>query len=150
MLSHSTERSNQAAMSHNSKELVSSLVEIKISLGDLSMKEAATSQGGDVLQSQEDVADPMNVDPKDVQESKGDNMIVDTNPKVLEEDATKKAGDAADQAKDPKRAIIEGEGDPQYEWSILTLEDLPMIEANPIDLVDPMVREEPCRSTKPK
>ena len=67
-----TRRSDQAAMLGNMKELAFSLVEMKISLEDLSMKEAAVSQKGDAQQPQGDGVDPMNVDPKDVQESKGD------------------------------------------------------------------------------
>ena len=50
-------------MSRNTKELVSSLVEMKISLRNLSMKEAVASQGGDAQQPQEDGADAMNEDP---------------------------------------------------------------------------------------
>ena len=41
----STRQSDQAAMLGNTKELASSLVEMKISLGDLFMKEVAASQG---------------------------------------------------------------------------------------------------------
>ena len=114
-------------MSGNTKELARSLVEMKISLGDLSMKEVVAFQGRDDQQQQGDAADPMNVDPKDVHESKGNPMKVDINPKVPEKDAAKNARDVVVQAKDvavqakdavgqtgdPKEAIVEGKGDAQ-------------------------------------
>ena len=43
----SIERSTQPAMSGNTRELATSLVEMKIASGDLPMPEAAASQGGD-------------------------------------------------------------------------------------------------------
>ena len=43
----STGRSTQPAMSGNTRELATSLVEMKIALGDLPMSDAGASQGND-------------------------------------------------------------------------------------------------------
>ena len=81
----STGQSDKPAMLRNIRELASSLVEVMISLGDLSMKEAVASQRRDAQQPPSDVADALNedslkVDPKDVKGSKDDPMVVDENP----------------------------------------------------------------------
>ena len=70
----STGQSYQPTMLENTRELLSSLVEMMISSRDLSMKEAAASQRGDAQVSSGDGTDALNedlvnVDPKDVKGS---------------------------------------------------------------------------------
>ena len=50
-------------MSGNTRELATSLVEMKIALGDLPISEAATSQRGNSQQLPEDAADVLSEDP---------------------------------------------------------------------------------------
>ena len=96
-----TRRSNQPAMSGNTRELASSLVEMIISSKGLSMKEAAAFQGGDAQQPPGDCADalnedPVNVDLKDVKGFQEDPMIVDENPTGPNEDAAANANYAGE------------------------------------------------------
>ena len=62
----STGHNTQPTMSGNTRELATSLVEMKIALGDLPMPKAAASQRGDDQQLREDAVDSLNVDPPDV------------------------------------------------------------------------------------
>ena len=104
-------QSDQPAMSRNIRELASSLVEMMISLGDLSMKEAAASQERDAQQPPGDAAnalneDPLKVDPKDGKGSKDDPIVVDENPTSPTEDVAVKAEDSGMQAGDPKEVLL--------------------------------------------
>ena len=69
-------------MSRNIRELATSLVEMKIALGDLLMAEAMTFQRGDDQQPLGDATDalnedPLTVDPMDGEDSHEDPMNVD-------------------------------------------------------------------------
>ena len=102
----STGQSTQPAMSGNTRELATSLVEMKIASGDLSMDEAAASQGGDAQQPLGDTADALNEDPvtadalnedlvtMDSEGSQEDPVIVDEYRTGPDEDAAAKVGDA--------------------------------------------------------
>ena len=59
----STGRSTQCAMSGNTRELATSLVEMKIASGDLLMQNAWASQGEHNQQSPGDASDSLNPDP---------------------------------------------------------------------------------------
>ena len=59
----STGCSTQPAMSGNTRELATSLVEMKIASGDLPMPEVGASQGEDYQQPPGDASDSLNVDP---------------------------------------------------------------------------------------
>ena len=81
----STGHSTQPTMSGNTRELATSLVEMKIASRDLSMLEAATFQGKDGQQPREDSTDPLNEDPptvdlRDSKDSHEDPMNVDDLP----------------------------------------------------------------------
>ena len=151
----STGRSTQPAMLGNTRELATSLVEMKIALRDLSMDEAAASEGGDAQQPPGDAADALNedlmtVDPMDGKDSHEDPMNVDDLPTGPNEDVAAEVGDvedqpgnAARQAGDAKEALLREEGVAQQEQSVPSSGDLPMIEANPANPMDPMVTKEP-------
>ena len=101
----STGRSTQSAMLGNTRELATSLVEMKIALGDLSMEEVAASQGGHSQQQLRDAADALNevlvtVDPMDGEHSQEDPMIVNEYPIGPNEDAAAKARDAEEEPED--------------------------------------------------
>ena len=98
----STGRSTQPAMSGNTRELATSLVEIKIALGDLWMPDAGASQGEDKQQPPGDASESLNPNPpsnyprmvwNDVHV---DSMNVDALPK----DSAADAGDEVDSRKD--------------------------------------------------
>ena len=59
----STKRSTQPAMSRNTRELATSLVEMKIASGDLPMPDAGASEGDDIQQPPGDASDSLNLDP---------------------------------------------------------------------------------------
>jgi hypothetical protein len=157
-----TPLSDQAAMSGNTKDLAWSLVEMRISSGDLPMHDAAASQqreaqdrqGGDGERGQ---------DAEDLPE---DPMNVDEYPNVLQGYAAERAGDPVDAERDaegPKgdaegfhvmhraegfpphaegEASGEAEGDAENAQSTPPSGDIPMLEANPDDPVDPKVTDE--------
>ena len=118
----STGRSTQPPMSGNTRELATSLVEMKIASEDLSMKEATASQGGHAQQLPRDATDALNedlvtVDPMDGEGSQEDPMLVDEYPTGPNEDVSAKArdaeegpGDAAGQIGDLEEALMRGEG----------------------------------------
>ena len=101
----STRQSTQPAMSENTRELATSLVEMMITSGDLSMAEAAASQGGDGQHPLVDVVDapkkdPSTVDLVDSEDSHKDQMNVDDLPTDLNVDVGAEAESAEDEAKD--------------------------------------------------
>ena len=118
----STGRSTQPAMSGNTRELATSLVEMKIASGDLPMVEAAASQGRDGQQPLGDAADALNEDPPtvdlvDSEDSHEDPMNVDDLPRGPNADARVEAEstedqveDALDQAEVCEEAPLIGEG----------------------------------------
>ena len=156
----STGRSTHPAMSGNIRELATSLVEIKIALGDLPMPKATAFQGGDGQQPIGDAADPLNEDPLnedppivdlvDSEDSHEDPMNVDDLPMGSPADAGVEAKSAEDRAVDAEgqtkvleEAPLKGDGVAQQEQSDPSSRDLLMTKANPVDPVDPMVIEEP-------
>ena len=101
----STGHSTQPAMSGNTRVLATSLVEMKIALGDLPMPEATASQGGDVQQPAENAAEPLNEDPPivdlvDSEDSHKDPMNVDDLPTGPPTDAGAEVESAKDQVVD--------------------------------------------------
>ena len=152
----STRQSTQPAMSRNTRELATSLVEMKIASRDLPMAEATASQGKDGQQPPGDTTnalneDPPTVDPMDNEDSHEDPMNVDDLPMGLKvnvaaeaESAKDQAGDAEGQARDSEEALLREEGVAQQKQSDPSLRDLPMTEANPVDSVDSMVIEKPA------
>ena len=62
----STGHSTQPAMLGNTTELATSLVEMKIALGDLPMPDIGASQGDDYQQPPGDALDSLNLDPPSV------------------------------------------------------------------------------------
>ena len=118
----STSQSTQLAMSGNTRELVTSLVEMKIASKDLPMVEAAAFQGGNSQQLPRDPVDalnedPLTVDPMDSEDSHEDPMNVDDLPTNLKANAAVQAksaedqvGDAEGQAGDPEEALLREEG----------------------------------------
>ena len=151
----STGRSTQPAMSGNTRELATSLVEIKIASGDLPMREVATPQGEDGQQPAGHAKGPPNEDPPtmDLVDSKDfheDPINVDDLPTgpfadvgVEAESDEDEAEDASGQAEVHEEAPLTGEGVAQQEQSDPSSRDLPMTEANPPDSMDPMVTKEP-------
>ena len=135
----STGRSTQPAMSGNTRELATSLVEMKIASGDLPMPDAGASQGEDNQQPPGDASDSLNPDPPSVspkllwEDVHVDSMNVDALPK----DPPANAGDEADSAEDHllearrhvqvhEEAPLTGEGDAQQEQSNPSSGDRPM------------------------
>ena len=98
-------QSTQPAMSRNTRELATSLVEMKIASGDLSMAEAAATQGGDTQQLPRDTTDTLNedpliVDPMDGEDSHEDLKNVDDLPTGPNKDIATEAENAEDQPED--------------------------------------------------
>ena len=95
-------RSTQSAMSGNTRELATSLVEMKIASGDLPMPDVGASQGDDNQQPPGDALDSLNPDPPFVylrpvwEEVHMDSMNVD----ALPTDPPADAGDEADSVED--------------------------------------------------
>ena len=101
----STGQSTQPAMSGNTRELATSLEEMKIASRDLSMPEAVASQGRDAQQPLRNAGDALNedpliVDPMDGEDFHEDPMYVDDPPTGPNEDAAVEVGDAEDQLGD--------------------------------------------------
>ena len=118
----STGQSTQPAMLGNTRELATSLVEMKITSGDLPMVEVAASQGRDAQQPPEDTADvvnedPLTLDPMDSKDFHEDPMNVDDLPTGLLEDTAAEAEsvedqveDAASRGGDPEEVLLRGKG----------------------------------------
>ena len=98
----STGRSTQPVISWNTRELATSLLEMKIASGDLPMADARASQGGDKQQPPGDASasqnpNPVSVFPEHVWEDDPfDSMNVDALPMGLAADA----GDEVDSVED--------------------------------------------------
>ena len=126
----STRRSTQPAMLGNTRELATSLVEMKIASGDLPMRDAGASQGEDNQQPPGDTLDSLNLDPPSVypKEVREDVHVDSMNVDALPTDPPADAGDEADSAEDHllearrhvqvhEEAPLTGEGDAQQEQS---------------------------------
>ena len=136
----STGHSTQPAMSGNTRKLATSLVEMKIASGDLSMPKAEASQGEDGQQPPGDATDSLNVDPPPIdplgrEDSHEDPMNVDDLPTSLTADVGEEADSAEDcpldakgQLEVPEEAPLIGEGHAQQEQSNPSSRDLPMTE----------------------
>ena len=98
----STGRNTQPAMSGNTRELATSLVEMKIASGDLPMLDAGASQGENNQQPPGDASDSLNPDPPSVyprqvwEDDHVDLMNVDD----LSTDLPADVGDEVDSAED--------------------------------------------------
>ena len=136
-------RSTQPAMSRNTRELATSLVEMKIALGDLPMPDAGASQGDDNQQLPGDALDSLNLDPPSVypRQVREDVHMDSMNVDALSTDPPAKAGDEAYSAEDHllkarrqvqihEEALVIGEGDAQHEQSNPSSGDLPTIEVH--------------------
>ncbi len=150
----STPRSDQAAMSGNTKDLAWSLVDMKISSGDPPMEDATPSH-------QREAQDPeggAGQRGQDAEELHKYPMNVELHSTVPQKDAAEQArvpAEADGDAEGPKRdaadpegfpRLEEGEtergvGDPQQARSIPSSGDIPMLEANPADPLDPLVTD---------
>ena len=139
----STRCSTQPAMSGNTKELATSLVEMKIGSGDLPMPDAGASQGDDNQQPPGEASDSLNLDPPSVhpRQMEEDVHVDSMNVDALPTDPPADAGDEADSAEDhlleARRQIqvheevpVTGEGDAQQEQSDPSLRDLSMSEVH--------------------
>ena len=139
----STGHSTQLAMSGNTRELATSLVEMKIALGDLPMPDVRASQGENNQQPPREASDSLNRDPPSVspklvwQDVYVDSMNVD----ALPTDPPANAGDEADSAEDHllearhhvqvhEEAPVIGEGDAQQEQSDPSSKDHLMTEVH--------------------
>ena len=96
----STGRNTQPTMSGNTRELATSLVEMKIASGDLPMPDAGASQGDDNQQPPGDPSDLLNLNPPSVyprqvrEDVYVDSMIMDALPVDLLADARDEADSA--------------------------------------------------------
>ena len=108
---YSTRRSTQPAMSGNTRELATSLVEMKIALGDLPMPDAGASQGEDNQQLPGDASDSLNPDPPSVyprqvwEDDHVDLMNVDDLPTDPPANARDEADSAEDHLLEAKRYV---------------------------------------------
>ena len=137
----STRHSTQPAMSGNTRELATSLGEMKIASGDLPMADAGASQGEDNQQPPGDASasrspDPVSVFPEQVLE---DVYMDPMNVDALPMDPPADAGDEADSVEDhpvqarfqekfQAEAPLVGGGDAQQEQSDPSSGDRPMDE----------------------
>ena len=139
----STRHSTQMAMSGNTRELATSLVEMKIASGDLPMPDTGAFQGDDYQQPPGDALDSLNLDPPSVhpRQVKEDVHVDSMNVNDLPTGPLADAGDEADNAEehllDAKRKVqvheeapVTGEGDAEQEQSNPSLGDLPMTEVH--------------------
>ena len=120
-----TGRNTQPAMSGNTRELATSLVEMKIASGDLPMPEAATSEGENYQQPPGDASDSLNlnppfVDPLGKEDTHEDPMNVDDLPMGPPANAGDEIDYAEDRPMDAKGQVqvcevapLTGEGDAQ-------------------------------------
>ena len=94
----STARSTQPAMSGNTRELATSLAEMKIASRDLSMPDVGASQGEDNQQPRGDASDSLNPDPPSVspRQVREDVHVDSLNVDALPTDLPTDAGDEAD------------------------------------------------------
>ena len=124
----STGRSTQPAMSGNTRKLATSLVEMKIALGDLQMPDTGASQGDDNQQPFGDASDSLNLDPSSVysRQVKEDVHVDSMNVDALPMDSPADAGDEVDSAEDHlleakcqvqvhEEVLVTGEGDAEQE-----------------------------------
>ena len=120
----STGRSTQPAMSGNTRELATSLVEMKIASRDLPMPDVGASQGEDNQQPPGDASNSLNPNPPSIYPTQvREDVHVDSmNVDALPTDPPVDAGDEADSAKDHllearrhvqvhEEAPLTGEGD---------------------------------------
>ena len=137
----STGCNTQLAMSGNTRELATSLVEMKIASGDLPMPDAGASQGEDYQQPPGDASDLLNPDPPSVspkllwEDVHVDSMNVDALPMDPPADARDEADSAKDHLLEARRHVqvheeapLTREGDAQQEQSDPSSGDCPMIE----------------------
>ena len=98
----STGRSTQLAMSGNTREQATSLVEMKIASGDLPMPNAGASQGEDKQQPPGDAPKSLNPDPpSNYPRMESDDVHVDSmNVDALPKDSATNAGDEVDSVED--------------------------------------------------
>ena len=124
----STGRSTQPAMSGNTRELATFLVEMKIASGDLPMADAGASQGEDNQQPPGDASNSLNPDPPSVSPKllREDVHVDSMNVDALPTDPRADVGDEADSVEDHllkarrhvqvhEEAPLTGEGDAQQE-----------------------------------
>ena len=147
----STRRSTQPAMSGNTRELATSLVEMKIASGDLPMPDAGASQGDDKQQPPGDASESPNPEPpSNYPRMVWDDVHVDSmNVDALPKDPAADAGDEVDSVEDhllearrhkqvQGEAPLTGDGDAEQE------EIDPSSKDRPIDEVQekaPLTRE---------
>ena len=95
-------RSIQPAMSGNTRELATSLVEMKIASGDLPMADAGASQGEDNQQPPGDASASQNLDPVSVfpEQVREDDPFDSMNVDALPMDPAADAGDEVDSVED--------------------------------------------------
>ena len=137
----STGHSTQPAMSGNTRELATSLVEMKIASGDLPMADAGASQGEDKQQPPGDALESLNPDPPSNyprmvwEDVHFDSMNVDALPM----DLAANAGDEVDSVEDhllearhheqvQGEVPLTGDGDAEQEQIDLSSRDCPMGE----------------------
>ena len=98
----STGRSTQPAMSGNTRELATSLVEMKIASGDLPMPDVGASQGEDKQHPLGDASESLNSDPpSNYPRMVWDDVHVDSmNVDALPKDPAADAGDEVDSVED--------------------------------------------------
>ena len=138
----STRHNTQPAISRNTRELATSLVEMKIALRDLPMLEAGAFQGKDYQQPPRDASNSLNLDPPSFYPLVWKDFHVDPmNVDDLPGDPPANVGDEADSAEERlldakgqvqvcEEAPLTGEGDAQQEQSNPSLEDLSMTEVH--------------------
>ena len=139
----STGCSTQPAISGNTRELATSLVEMKIASGDLPMLDVGTSQSDDYQQPPRDALNSLNLDPPSVhprqvrKDVHVDSMNVDDLPMAPPADAGDEADSAEEHLLDVKRQVqvheevpVIEEGDAEQEQSDLSSGDLPMTEVH--------------------
>ena len=138
----STGRSTQPAMSGNTRELATSLVEMKIALGDLLMLETGASHGDDYQQPPGDALDSLNLDSPSVFSLVWENIHVD--PMNVDDLPTSPPADAGDEIDSAEERLVDakgqvlvreeapliGEGDAQQEQNDPLSRDLPMTEVH--------------------
>ena len=147
----STGRSTQPAMSGNTRELATSLVEMKIALGDLPMPDVGASQGDDKQQPLEDASESLNPEPpSNYPRMVWDDVHVDSmNVDALPKDPAADAGDEVDSVEDhllearcheqvQGEAPLTGDGDTEQEQIDPSSRDHPMGE---IQEEAPLTRE---------
>ena len=126
----STRRSIQPAMSGNTRELATSLVEMKIALEDLPMLDVGASQGEDNQQPPGDTSDSLNPNPPSIspklvwEDVHVDSMNVDALPTNPPADARDEADSAEDHLMEARHHVqvheeapLTGKGDAHQEQS---------------------------------